>query len=193
MTDTRLHASARIGASLGRICLATLGGAWLAACAPLAPYNPEHLPTQQMSRIGEICHVVMGMPAGITSQSLACQESLSHSLAARRDRAAMLAARDTCAAQGLQPNTVALTHCERYAAASLLKQADFAPGDDATPPAKATKSYFSASNGEVHRRAGVACAQIGYDPTGPGYAFAKCVVDLQGYLFDADTPRWVGD
>jgi hypothetical protein len=79
VTDTRPHVFVR----LGRICLATLGGAWLAGCAPQAPYNPYRLPMQQMSRIGEICRDVMGLPAGPFTQYLACQESLSHSLAAR--------------------------------------------------------------------------------------------------------------
>lgn len=189
MTVPRLHAFARFG----RICLATLGSACLAACAPPAPYNPDRLPTQQMTRIREICRVVMGMPAGITTQGLACEESLSHSLAARRDRAAMLAARNTCQAQGLKLNTVALGACEHQAAPSLLKQADFAPGGDAPLPTKAPKSYLYVSNEEVYRRGREACAQIGYDPISDGFAFAKCVVDLQSYLFDVDHPHWVGE
>jgi hypothetical protein len=167
-----------------RICLATLGSASLAACAPLAPYNPDRLPMQQMSRIGEICRVVMGLPAGPITQYLACEESLSHSLAARRDRGPMLAAHHACEAQGLKPNTAALAECE-------LNQTDFAPGGAAALPAKAPKSYFSASNDEVHRREQEACAQIGYDPIGGGSAFAQCVADLQSNLFDADNPRWV--
>lgn len=189
MTAPRLHAAA----ALGRICLATLGSACLAACASPGPYNPDRLPTQQMSRIGEICRVVMGMPAGITTQGLACEESLSHSLAVRRDRAALLAARHTCRGQGLKLNTAALRECERHAAPSLLNQADFAPGADAPLPTKAPRSYLYVSNAEVYRRGREACAQIGYDPIGDGLAFAKCVVDLQSYLFDADHPHWVGE
>jgi hypothetical protein len=167
--DARLHVFVR----LGRICLATLGGAWLAACAPLAPYNPDRLPMQQMSRIGEICRDVMGLPAGPFTQYLACEESLSHSLAAR----------PPCEARGLKPNTVALAECE-------LKRTALASGAAAPLPAKAPRSYFSASNDETHRREQEACGQIGYDPIGGGYAFAQCVVDLQSYLFDADNPRW---
>jgi hypothetical protein len=180
VTNTRLHAFVR----LGRICLATLGGTDLAACGPLAPYNPDRLPMQQISHIGEICRDVMGLPAGAFTHYLACEESLSHSLAARRDGGAMLAAHHACDAQGLKPNTVALAECEP-------KQTEFAPGGAAALPAKAPKSYFSASNDEVHRREQGACAQIGFDPVGGGLAFAQCVADLQSSLFDADNPRWV--
>jgi hypothetical protein len=180
VTDTRLHVFVR----LGRICLATLGSAWLAACAPPAPYNPDRLPMQQMSRIGEICRDVMGLPAGPFTQYLACEESLSHSLAARRAGGPAPAARLSCEAGGLKPNTVALAECEP-------KQTALAPGAAAPLPAKARGSYFSASNDEIHRREQEACGQIGYDPIDGGYAFAQCVVDLQSYLFDADNPRWV--
>ena len=79
VTDTRPNAFDR----LARICLATLGGA--CACGPLVPYNPDRLPMQQMNRIGEICRDVMGLPAGASTHYLACEESLSHSLAARRE------------------------------------------------------------------------------------------------------------
>lgn len=78
-----------------------LGSAWLAACAALAPYNPDRLSTQKMSRIGEICHVVMGLPTGPITQYAACVESLPHSFADRRDGGVMLAARHACEARGL--------------------------------------------------------------------------------------------
>jgi hypothetical protein len=54
----------------------------------------------------------------------------------------------------------------------------------ATLPAWPATSYFSASNGEVHRREVAACAQIGDDPS--TFANAQCVADLQSSLFDAD-------
>jgi hypothetical protein len=129
-----------------------LGGA--CACGPLASYNPDRLPMQQMSRIGEICRDVMGLPAGAITHYLACEESLSHSIAARGDGGA-------------------------------------APGASAAPPAKALKSYFLATNDEVHRREQEACARIGFDSVGGGFAFAQCVADLQSNLFDADNPHWV--
>jgi hypothetical protein len=161
VTGTRLHVFVR----LGRICLATLGGTWLAGCAPQTPYNPDRLPMQQMNRIGEICRDVMGLPAGPFTQYLACEESLSHSLAARHP-------------------CVAMAECE-------LSQTALAPGATAPLPAKASESYFSASNDEIHRREQEACGQIGFDPINGGYASAQCVVELQSYMFDADNPRWV--
>ena len=54
------------------------------ACAPTRPYNPDGLPPAQMSRIGEVCDRVMGLPPGLDTHYQGCQESLSRSLAARR-------------------------------------------------------------------------------------------------------------
>jgi hypothetical protein len=71
-----------------------------------------------------------------------------------------------------------------------LTQTAVAPGAAAPSPAKASESYFSASNDETHRREQEACRQIGFDPINGGYAFAQCVVELQSYMFDADNPRW---
>lgn len=157
-----------------------------AACAPMAPYNPDRLPAEQMSRVGEICHTTMGLEANANSHYLACEESLSHALAARRDGGAIIATRHACEAQGLKPNTVALSECELHGAPRMLTQTDYAPGEVAAPAAKKTRSYFYASNDEVRRREQEACAEIGYDPVGDG--FASCVASLQSSLFDADNP-----
>jgi hypothetical protein len=138
----------RIAASLATICVS----AGSAACAPVRPYNPDGLPPAQMSRIGEVCDRVMGLPPGYDTHYQGCQESLSHSLAAQRDRTPTSA------------------------------------DSEAPLPARPTKSYFAASNDEVHRRAQAACAAIGVGPaTG---AFGQCVADLAGKLFDADNPHW---
>lgn len=53
-------------------------------------------------------------------------------------------------------------------------------------PDRRVTSYFSASNGEIHRREVSACAQIGSNPATA--AFAQCLADLQFDLFDADHP-----
>ena len=55
-------------------------------------------------------------------------------------------------------------------------------------PAQPAKSYLAASNDEIHRRERQACAAIGEDPA--TIAFARCVTDLAGKLFDADNPHW---
>jgi hypothetical protein len=160
----------RFAAPLVIICLSV--GA--AACAPMTPYNPDRLPPAQMSRIGEICHTVMGLPAGRDTHSLACQESLSRSLAARREVSAVVARR-TCEARGVKSEPLA--QCGRPPQTP-----------DAPLPAPSARSYFSASNDELHRRERQACVAIGEDPATS--AFAQCVADLAGNLFDADNPIW---
>jgi hypothetical protein len=163
----------RIAAPLMIICW-SVGSA---GCAPTTPYNPDRLAPAQMSRIGEICHTVMGLPAGHYTDYQACEESLSHSLAARRERSATVAAPQTCDPRGLKPD--ALGQCEQHPRQK-------APALGAPPSAPPVKSYFFASNDEIHRRAQSACADIGEDPaTG---TFAQCVADLESYLFAADHP-----
>jgi hypothetical protein len=134
---------ARLGmTALGATTLA-LAGATAASAAPLGPQGP-----QVGQNPGEICRLVVGLPAGPYTQYEACRESLSNSLAETE-------------AQG------------RIQTAATL-------------PARQAPSYFSASNGEVHRREVVACAQVGDAPSTS--ANAKCVADLQSCLFDADDP-----
>jgi hypothetical protein len=171
---------------MGQLCMATLGSLCLAAgsatCAPMpAPASPQ---AEQMSRVGEICHDVMGLRDSGTRQFEDCQASLSHSLAARTGGTTVLAARNACIAQGLKPNTVALSECELNPPAGLLKQTEFASTDDPPPPAKATKSYYSVSRDEVRRREQQACAEIGFDPIGSG--FAECVANLQAGMLHAE-------
>ena len=81
-----------------------------ASCAPPAPYNPDRLPPAQMSRIGEICHRVMGLPAGLYTQYQACQESLSHALAARREVDAKTGAQASTALDAPLPATAARSY-----------------------------------------------------------------------------------
>jgi hypothetical protein len=126
----------------------------------------------------------MGLRDSGARQFEDCQASLSHSLAARSGRATMLAARSACEAQGLKPNTVALSECELNPPAGLLKETGYASADAPPPPARATKSYYSVSRDEVRRREQQACAEIGFDPIGSG--FAECVADLQASLLRAE-------
>jgi hypothetical protein len=70
---------------------------------------------------------------------------------------------------------------------AAMEQAD-RRARNAPPPTPPVGSYFSASNDEIHRRERQACAAIGEDPSTS--AFAQCVADLAGNLFDADNPIW---
>jgi len=59
-----------------------------AAALAAPPYNPAQLPEAVMSRIGDICARVVGLPAGAFTDYQACQESLSQSVADRPSVAA---------------------------------------------------------------------------------------------------------
>jgi hypothetical protein len=176
----RLAGGARgLGLGLGILCL--LSGS--AACAPIKPYNPDHLPIAQMDRIGEVCRNTMGISGGTNSEYMACEQSLSRSYAARLEAGAAVAVRRSCEEQGLKPGTIELSKCELHGPSAQLAQAAY--NQDVDPPAAGpTKSYINASSDEVHHRMKEACADIGYDPVSSG--FGQCVADLQSNLFDAD-------
>jgi hypothetical protein len=165
----------RFTSALTAVCLAASS----AACASVAPDNPDQLAPAQMSRIGEICHSVVGLSVG-SGDYATCEESLAQTVAARRQAHAVEAARQGCETRGLRPATLAFAECELDAPPPAA-QAD-SPLDDAlAPPAQ---SDFSASNGEIHRRLQEACVQIGEDPaTG---AFDACVASLSTNLWETD-------
>jgi hypothetical protein len=97
-----------------------------------------------------------------------------------------MATRQTCEARGLKPGTIALSRCELDPPTNQAALTDVALGAPPSVPAKHIKSYFYASNGEIRRREQAACVELGEDPATT--AFAQCVADLQGELFDADNP-----
>lgn len=168
-----------LAGGLGVVILAAGPG----ACAPMKPYNPDHLPIAEMDSIGAVCRNTLGISGGTNSEYMACEESLSHSYAARLETEQVVAVRRDCETQGLKPGTIALSKCELNGPSARLAQATFS--QDIDPPAgRPAKSYTNASDGEVHRRMEEACADIGYDPISSG--FGQCVVDLQSRLFDAD-------
>ena len=157
-----------------------------AACAPITTYNPDHLAPDQIARVGEICHSVVGLPKGNYTQYYACEEGLSQALATRLSSQRLIEARQDCLTKGLHPGTVPLADCELASKARFYTASTDRPDALETPSNGSAGSYFSASNGEVHRRAQRACAQIGYDPVSSG--FANCVAGLESSLFDADNP-----
>jgi hypothetical protein len=153
------------------------------ACAPMTPYNPDRLPLAQMSRVGEICNKIMGLPASQEVYYQTCEESLSHSVAARREKRSVIV-RQYCEARGLRPE--ALAQCRLYLPRAMWPQADQAL--DAALPTQPATDYFSASNDEVRRREQAACVAIGEHPATS--AFAQCVVDLDASFFAIDDPIW---
>ena len=153
------------------------------ACASTQPYNPEHLPLSQMSQIGQVCRTIMGLPAGTTTQNVACEESLSQSFAELHTAGEIQQARAECLARGLEPGQLPLAECELGPQPAGVTHAAYAAID---PPAKPPKSYLLVSNNEMHRREQLACAAIGYDPANAGSA--QCVAGLDSAMFDAEHP-----
>jgi hypothetical protein len=166
---------------LGLSLAAALASAGAAACAGPAPFNPSDLPSAQLSQMGEICQAVMGIPAGFSLKT-ACVESLSTSLAALGQGRGLQGAQGACLGKGLRPGEPALAECELTAAST--QSATTGLPIDAAPPARPVKSYFYASQREIHRREETACARLGYEPVYG--SFAACVARLDSALFDAE-------
>jgi hypothetical protein len=166
---------------LGLSLVAALTSAGVAACASPAPFNPSDLPSAQVGQVGEICHSVMGIPAGMGLQA-ACVESLSASLAALGQGRSLQGAQGACLGKGLRPGEPALAECELTAASA--RSATGGLPIDVAPPAQPVKSYFYAPQREIHRREETACARLGYEPVYG--SFAACVARLDSALFDAE-------
>jgi hypothetical protein len=177
MTSPSLTARRLLGFSLA----AVLTSASVVACASPAPLNPSALPSTQLGQVGEICHAVMGIPAGVSLKT-ACVESLSASLAALGQGRGLQGAQGACLGKGLRPGEPALAECELTEASTRTATAGLPI--DAAPPAQSAKSYFYAPQREIRRREETACARLGYEPVYG--SFAACVARLDSALFDAE-------
>jgi hypothetical protein len=158
---------------------ALLGVVAMAGCAAAEPYNPSRLPAAQLSQVQQICHAVLGIPAGV-GLATDCVGALSESAVAMSRARDMQAARQVCLAKGLQPGGTEQPQCELSAAS---ERADVRINTAALDPVG--KSYYSASSREIHRREQTACARLGYDPIDGG-SFAKCVAGLDSALFASE-------
>jgi hypothetical protein len=158
-----------------------------AGCVSAGPYNPSHLPPNQLSQVQELCGSVMGIPAGIRLWS-DCVESLSSSAVAISQARTLQEARRGCLGKGLASGQPGLAECqlttgsEPTAAAS--DRADVRV--DTSGLQRPATSYFNASFGDVHRREQTACARLGYDPVNGN--FAGCVARLDSALFASTHP-----
>lgn len=171
---------------LGFGLAAALGSAAVSACATPQPFNPSNLSTEQLGQVGEICHLVMGLPAG-GGLKANCVQSLSTSLAALGRGQGLQRARSDCLGRGLRRGEPALGECELTAVSARAADAGAASAGlplDAAAPARPATSYFYASQREIRRREESACARLGYDPVHA--SFATCVARLDSALFDAE-------
>lgn len=180
-----LRAVARRAGVEALIGLFAIAGA--AGCASAGPYNPSHLPPNQLSQVQELCGSVMGIPAGIRLSS-DCVESISGSAVAISQARTLQDARRGCLGKGLASGQLGLAECEL----TTVSQPTAAASDradvrvDTSGLQRPAKSYFNASFDEVHRREQTACARLGYDPINGN--FARCVARLDSALFASTHP-----
>ncbi len=176
----------------------------IAGCATAAPYNPDHLASDQAARLGQICESVMGLSAREplmwgdaiigdphlepgANHFMGCVTVLSDSLRAVSEVSQARAADADCRAKGLTDGSPALAQCvlsEQDARAPSSAPVHLTAVDDAAP----TKvgSMFFASPSETVRREKLACAAIGLEP--PYGAFANCVKDMTDTFYAIDNP-----
>jgi hypothetical protein len=162
--------------------------AGVAGCVSAGPYNPSHLPPNQLSQVQELCGSVMGIPAGIGLSS-DCVEGLSSSAVAISQARTLQEARRGCLGQGLASGRPGLSECELTTVSPPTAAASSDRADvrvDTSGLQRPAKSYFNASFDEVHRREQTACARLGYDPINVN--FARCVARLDSALFASTHP-----
>ena len=155
-----------------------LGAIAMAGCASAGPYNPSSLPPTQLGQVQQICHAVLGIPVGV-GLATDCVGALSESAVAMSRARDLQTARQACLAKGLQPGGTELPQCELSAAS---QGADVRIDTASLDPVG--KSYYAASQREIHRREQTACARLGYDPIDG--SFAKCVASLDSALFASE-------
>jgi hypothetical protein len=133
----------------------------------------------QLSLIDATCTNVMGFKHR-DAYYLACQDSLSHSLARRDAAYRMMASDDACISRGLKPGSAAQATCmldgERAASMAPVPQ----PVAFSSEATQAGKSYYDVTNGVKFQRERYSCAQLGLMPNGG--LFGQCVASLEGAL-----------
>ena len=192
---------------LRRLAVAFAGAAALvssAACASAAPYNPESLRSDQLSRVEGICQSVVGLSpseplslvwGGATNPGLTggenhyqgCIASLSASLQSVDSAETAWRADRDCRARGMKPDSPDLAQC--------VLQSINDGSASAAPPAepvsattiRPTRSFFTASNRDVRGREQRACAALGLNPAYG--AFGACVKNLSDTFDSIDNPR----
>ena len=183
--------------------------AWWSITARAAdpPYNPDHLASDQLARISNICQIGMGLSPDErltggnwmgnnrldywTSHYRACIISLSDSLQDAIDEQITQRADAECRAKGFESGSSDLSLCVIRSVNSHPDpppaRAPTAAGPHASqdlPPASG--SFASASPQERTRRERLACAALGLEPSRS--AFKSCVKDLSYAFYAIDRP-----
>jgi hypothetical protein len=149
-------------------------------CAVIAQADDlNDMSPAELSLIDATCTNVMGF-RNHDAYFLACQDSLSHSLARRDAAYRMMASDDACSHQGLKPGSAALATCmlegDHAASAPPAPQ----PVAFSTEATEAGRSYYDVNNGVKFQRERYSCAQLGLMPNGG--LFGQCVASLEGAL-----------
>lgn len=151
-----------------------MGCAAFAQADDLNDMNPA-----QLSLIDNTCRDVMGLHHR-DAYFLACEDSLSHSMARRDAAFRMMASDDACSRQGLKPGSAALASCmldnEHGAQSAPVPQ----PASFSGEGTEAGKSYYDVTNGVKFQRERYSCAQLGLMPNSG--LFGQCVASLEGAL-----------
>ena len=172
--------------SQSRLFLLSFAAALTAGCAQAAPFNPDKLPLAEVGGVQAACRGVMRLEPG-EAHEVGCFQSLSGSLARYHVDQGLADARTGCLAQGLRPRTGDFAVCvlQRGGSAApvatqtaLIRPADVPGGG---------RSFFMTSNGDRRRREELACASLGFDPSGG--AFDSCVAGLAATMFALDNPQ----
>jgi len=149
---------------------------FLLACAPFAQADMQSMSPQQASLLDSTCTQVMGLRKGEYYYAL-CRESLSGTLAARKQGQDVAAAYKECRQQGLADGSVAFSTCMLESKATAAVAQPVSVSYTGAPSTEPGKSFYSIPPRVQFQRERYACAQLGLSP-GAG-AFGQCVADLQ--------------
>jgi len=146
--------------------------------APLAQAQEYNISPEQVSLVDQTCLRVLGLKRG-EAYFVGCQESLSHSLAARDEGHAMAIAYADCNHRGFVEGTAVFSTCMLEASKPVLATPQLlAIASTGGAETEAGKSFYEVAPHVQFNRERYACAQLGLLPGSS--AFGQCVTSLQG-------------
>ena len=164
----------------------------LAACAAIqASAQERQITPQQTAAVQATCAKIMRLREG-QPEFIACESSLSNSLAYQMVADYAVDAYGDCAKAGLRRETPDFSRCvlDRENAArdagrvpSVTARLDAAY---VTPSDNSPDDYFRTTNAMRHRREQYACAQLGLEASSE--PMASCVKNLDTQIFESEFP-----
>ncbi|HKU54433.1 MAG TPA: hypothetical protein VJP60_03655 [Rhizomicrobium sp.] len=151
----------------------------LLACAPFAQAGIQSVSLEQLSLVDTTCTQIMGLKKGEYYFAM-CRESLSNTLAARKEGQDMAAAYKDCRQRGLADGTAAFSTCMLDSGATGPNPQPVTVAYTPAPGTEPGKSFYSVPPHVQFQRERYSCAQLGLLP-GSG-AFGQCVAGLEGAM-----------